>query len=94
MTPLVLIALLAAAPFGAGAAADNPKPDPETTESLIRQVAASGRVQTIGERSSDRLRPQERLVPGAPPILAFRYLEGQKRHRFGNLDLVMDDAGH
>ena len=94
MTPLVLIALLAAAPFGAGAAAGNKKPDLEKTESLIRQVVASGRVHAIGERSSERLTPRERLVPGAPPILAFRYIEGQKRHRFGDLDLVMDDAGH
>lgn len=60
----------------------------------IEQIAASGRVLLIGESSSSRLSPAVRLAPGAPPILAFRYLDGQARHRFGDLDLVMDDAGH
>jgi hypothetical protein len=27
-------------------------------------------------------------------LLAFRYFEGKDRHRFGQLDLVLDDAGH
>jgi len=26
--------------------------------------------------------------------VSFRMFEGQMRHRFSNLDLVMDDAGH
>ncbi len=60
----------------------------------IEQIAAEGRVQQIGESSTERLTPTLRLTPGAPPILAFRYFDGQARHRFGDLDLVMDDAGH
>jgi hypothetical protein len=60
----------------------------------LKQVAASGRVQLIGETAAMRLRPASPLAPGAPPILAFRYFDGQARHRFGDLDLVMDDAGH
>jgi len=60
----------------------------------VKQIAASGRVQLIGETSEARLQPTALLAPGAPPILAFRYFDGQARHRFGDLDLVMDDAGH
>jgi hypothetical protein len=60
----------------------------------IEQIANTGRIQQIGESSSTRLNPAPPLAPGAPPILAFRYFDGQARHRFGDLDLVMDDAGH
>ena len=61
---------------------------------LVRQVSESGRVLRIGEASSERLGPPAKLAPGKPPLLAFRYFDGQRRHRFGDLDLVMDDAGH
>jgi hypothetical protein len=27
-------------------------------------------------------------------LIAFRALEAKQRHRFGDLDLVLDDAGH
>lgn len=67
---------------------------PETRESLIRDIRHSGRLSMIGVRSSERLRPVARLAPGDPPVLAFRYLEDRRRHRFGELDLMMDDAGH
>jgi hypothetical protein len=70
------------------------KPASDAVEEKIRQIAASGRIQQIGESSSSRLNSGASLAPGAPPILAFRYLDGQARHRFGDLDLVMDDAGH
>jgi hypothetical protein len=49
---------------------------------------------TLGESNSDRLAPPRLIAPGAPPLLAFRYFEGKDRHRFGQLDLVLDDAGH
>lgn len=49
----------------------------------------------LGESNSDRVAATPRLIaPGAPPLLAFRYFEGKDRHRFGQLDLVLDDAGH
>jgi hypothetical protein len=49
----------------------------------------------LGESNSDRVAAVPRLIaPGAPPLLAFRYFEGKDRHRFGQLDLVLDDAGH
>jgi len=61
---------------------------------LIQQVAASGRVLEIAVPPSERLLPPARIAPGAPPLLSFRFFEGKERHRFGNLDLVIDDAGH
>jgi len=61
---------------------------------LLRDIERSGRLGLIGVSASDRLRPTGRLAPGDPPMLAFRYLEDRRRHRFGKLDLMMDDAGH
>lgn len=63
-------------------------------EAALDRILASGWVHTVGVRSSERLQPAARLAPGDPPLLRFRYLDGKRRHRFGDLDLVMDDAGH
>ncbi len=67
---------------------------PEAETELLEQLVRSGRLDTLGLRSSERLRPAAHLAPGDPPLLAFRYLEDRRRHRFGELDLMMDDAGH
>lgn len=48
----------------------------------------------LGESNSDRVAVPRLIAPGAPPLLAFRYFDGKDRHRFGQLDLVLDDAGH
>jgi hypothetical protein len=80
MIRLVVLILLAAPAF--------------SSEDVLERIVASGRVQTIGVASSDRLRPDAFLAPGDAPLLRFRYLDGKRRHRFGDLDLVMDDAGH
>lgn len=61
---------------------------------LTKEVIASGRVMTLTVSPSERLQPPARLAPGAPPLLSFRLFEGKARHRYGKLDLVMDDAGH
>lgn len=57
---------------------------------LLHEIAQSGRVLTLVPVLDDRIR----IAPGAPPLLAFRYLDGRQRGRFGGLDLVLDDAGH
>lgn len=62
-------------------------------QELIDDVARSGRVLEAGELG-DRIGSRRQISPGRPPLLEFRYLEGAARHRFGNLDLVIDDAGH
>ena len=81
-TPLLL---LAAAPAVS---------DEQELNAALDAAARSGRVQLIGVSSSERLAPSGLLAPGDPPILRFRYLDGQRRHRFGDLNLMMDDAGH
>ncbi len=60
----------------------------------IQQTAISGRVLELALPDSERLRPPARVAPGAPPLLSFRFFEGKQRHRFSDLDLVIDDAGH
>jgi hypothetical protein len=61
---------------------------------LVDQITESGQVLQIAVAPEDRLDSTPRIAPGDPPLLAFRYFEGQAKHRFGKLDLVMDDAGH
>ena len=60
----------------------------------IDRIARSGRVveaEPISQRLED---PRRDVAPGAPPLLAFRYFDGADKHRFGKLDLMVDDAGH
>jgi hypothetical protein len=61
---------------------------------LVRQIADSGRVVEIAVTPSERVSPPIRIAPGGPPLVSFRLMEGRLRHRFGDLDLVLDDAGH
>ncbi|WP_321472528.1 hypothetical protein [uncultured Paludibaculum sp.] len=74
------------------------QPDNAAREERIRQltaeIAESGRV-LLEARPSDRLAdPRKSIAPGAPPMIRFRYFAGADRHRFGKLDLMLDDAGH
>lgn len=57
---------------------------------LLRSIEQSGRVLTLARTLDEGMR----IAPGAPPLLAFRFIEGQERGRFKGLDLVLDDAGH
>ena len=66
----------------------------EPASAWIARISLSGQVVEIATSSSDRLVPPARIAPGAPPLLGFRVMEGKLRHRFGDLDLVLDDAGH
>ena len=72
--------------------------DPAAREAQIRQrieeIARSGRVLEIGEARDRLADPRQQIAPGAPPILSFRYFQGADRHRFGKLDVMLDDAGH
>ena len=63
-------------------------------QQMIRQIAESGRVAEAGETPSQRVTPKPRVAPGVPPLLSFRYYEGKQHHRFGDMDLVLDDPGH
>jgi hypothetical protein len=67
-------------------------------EALIQKltilISVSGRAIAVVESPSERVSTSFQVAPGAPPLLSFRYFEGKQRHRYGKLDLVMDDAGH
>jgi hypothetical protein len=67
-------------------------------EAGIRQqidaIARSGRVLEAGETRARLVEPMREIAPGAPPLLSFRYFQGADRHRFGKLDVMLDDAGH
>ena len=41
-----------------------------------------------------RVAEQKLIPPGQAPVLSFRYYEGKLHHRFGNAELLLDDAGH
>lgn len=60
----------------------------------IEEISRSGRVLEIGEARDRLADPRQQIAPGAPPILSFRYFQGADRHRFGKLDVMLDDAGH
>jgi hypothetical protein len=59
-----------------------------------QQVADSGRCVTLAEKPDTRVEHRPMIAPGPPPLLSFRYYEGKAHHRFGNTDLMLDDAGH
>jgi hypothetical protein len=61
---------------------------------LIGDIARSGRVLDLGNTKERLADPRKQIAPGAPPLLSFRYFDGADRHRFGKLDVIMDDAGH
>lgn len=61
---------------------------PQTDSELIQQIADSGRCVDLGESITGP------IAPGPPPLLSFRYYEGKQHHRFGNSELMLDDAGH
>jgi hypothetical protein len=60
----------------------------------IKQVADSGRCVELAESPDARVATRAQFAPGQPPILSFRFYEGKLHHRFGNSELLLDDAGH
>jgi len=66
----------------------------EKIRRLIGEIAQSGRVLEIAAENLRLSDPRKLIAPGKPPMLSFRYYLGADRHRFGKLDLMLDDAGH
>ena len=66
----------------------------ERIRQLIAGIAQSGRVIEIATEDARLSDPRKQIAPGKPPMLSFRYYLGADRHRFGKLDLMLDDAGH
>ena len=54
----------------------------------------ASRCVTFGETPDARVSPTPQIAPGPPPALSFRFYEGKLHHRFGNGELLLDDAGH
>jgi hypothetical protein len=63
-------------------------------QALIEEIARSGRTIEAGDTASLRVAVPAQVPAGAPPLLSFRYFEGKQRYRFGDVDLMLDDAGH
>ena len=63
-------------------------------ESLVQQIADSGRCADLAETPDQRVSMKPMIAPGPPPLISFRYYEGKLHHRFGNAELMLDDAGH
>lgn len=61
---------------------------------LVEEIAQSGRTLEAGDRPSSRVAVRAQVPAGAPPLLSFRYFEGKQHYRFGDVDLMLDDAGH
>lgn len=76
---IAIAALLAAAP---------------PSGSLLQQISDSGRCAVLAESPDSRISPAPAIAPGPPPLISFRFYEGKLRHRFGNAELMLDDAGH
>ncbi|MGJ5815655.1 hypothetical protein [Paludibaculum fermentans] len=74
------------------------QPDQAAREERIRQltaqIAESGRILLDAQPAARLADPRKTIAPGAPPMIRFRYFAGADRHRFGKLDLMLDDAGH
>ncbi len=66
----------------------------QAQSALFDQIANSGRCVTLAESPDARVNPPPAIAPGPPPVLSFRYYEGKMHHRFGDVDLMLDDAGH
>ncbi len=65
-----------------------------TPEPLVQQIADSGRCADLVETPDQRVSTKPMIAPGPPPLISFRYYEGKLHHRFGNAELMLDDAGH
>jgi hypothetical protein len=63
-------------------------------QSPVREIADSGRCANLAESPDERVAAKPMIAPGPPPLISFRYYEGKLHHRFGNAELMLDDAGH
>ncbi len=61
---------------------------------LLESIAESGRCTTLADNPDSRVSNPFLISPGQPPLLSFRFYEGKLHHRFGNAELMLDDAGH
>ncbi len=84
MPLMLLIALFAATKI-------SPQTEPQPSD--FADIEASGRALLVASPDA-RVAPPPHLTPGPPPLLSFRFYEGKQHHRFGDVDIMLDDAGH
>ena len=60
----------------------------------VQDISTAGRCAVLAETPDERVARSPKIAPGPPPVLSFRYYEGKINHRFGNSELLLDDAGH
>jgi hypothetical protein len=90
---LAAVLLSAAAAQQVPPSSNASKPVSEAT-TVLEKIDRSGRCATVGRAPQQRLVKQPVIAPGAPPVLSFKLYEDAKHHRFGNVDVMLDDAGH
>jgi hypothetical protein len=61
---------------------------------MLQGISESGRCVSLADSPNSRIAGTPSISPGPPPLLSFRYYEGKSHHRFGNAELMLDDAGH
>jgi len=61
---------------------------------LVQAISESGRCTSLADSPDSRVATGPLISPGPPPLLSFRFYEGKLHHRFGNAELMLDDAGH
>jgi hypothetical protein len=61
---------------------------------LLDAIGDSGRCTSFGSTPDARVSTPSLISPGPPPLLSFRFYEGKLHGRFGNAELMLDDAGH
>lgn len=87
LAPLLLSAVAVQQPLTQGSVSV-----PERT--LTEEIDRSGRCAVLGQTPEQKVSRKQVIAPGQPPVLSFKYYEDAKHHRFGNIDVMLDDAGH
>ena len=69
-------------------------PGVEDLSAWVRKISDSGRCAREKESPDRKVAVPAAVLPGVAPVLSFRFYEGKQHHRFGNSELLIDDAGH
>lgn len=88
------VVLLAAAAATMGRQTPNAVQAAHPENAVMKQIDESGRCATLGKTAEQRVAGPPKIAPGQAPIVSFKYYEDAKHHRFGNINVMLDDAGH
>lgn len=91
---LTVLLVAAAAVMGRQSSNTNAVPATHPESAVMQQIDQSGRCASLGEPAEKRVAGPPKIAPGQAPIVSFKYYEDAKHHRFGNINVMLDDAGH